>query len=517
MRSFSFKSTVSLSLLAVLLAGLVMRLYQITANDFLFYDEGMYLGYNRSFVELVSANPPRSVQEFFIICGLMFKTALTTAKALWFFILNLRVFIVGPESWAFARVISALAGLGTVALTYLWANRYFKSQYIALLSAAILAVLPSHVFYSRLGMQESLSTLLFLGGLYLYVYSGRGLNIRTICSAVLLAAVFFTNYRMIIAPVFVLIAQVWMDRQNLKQFDIKKTAWFMFLFGLIVLGIGALDGGVNAYVNLRWMLNQAGEAHAHRSLINFLSFPYYLISLENIILGALFFGNIYFISRREVNRLLPFLFAMAQIILFSFAAEKGARYLCVILPFVAMSVAQLIEWLKEHYPKHDKLISLTIIVMFAGLLFQSFQLSKAQTSYSKAIEMVLAHDHQAKIISTQALVEGLFLPTSGNRIVSLPKDPVVFAHLLEEGYRYLIIDPQVYISWTANEQRFSPPLIDLVETIRAKFSPVAVLPHIEGPLLKRFVLDHNQDLDVSLEFLKNSEGKGRIYIYDLRP
>ncbi len=117
-------------------------------------------------------NPAHDLNELGIILSLMFKTALTTAKALWFFILNFRVFILGPQAWFFARWISAFSGLATVVLLYFWAGRYFKSQRIALLSALILLILPSHVFYSRLGMQEALSTLLFLSAIYLYMLQG---------------------------------------------------------------------------------------------------------------------------------------------------------------------------------------------------------------------------------------------------------------------------------------------------------------------------------------------------------
>src|ERR1700733_5548809 len=98
----------------VILAGLIVRLYHISDNQFLFYDEGMYLGYNRAFLNLVANNPPHDLNEFLIILSLMFKTALTTAKALWFFILNLRVFVLGSEAWFFARGVSAVSGFFAV-------------------------------------------------------------------------------------------------------------------------------------------------------------------------------------------------------------------------------------------------------------------------------------------------------------------------------------------------------------------------------------------------------------------
>src|SRR5579864_7101482 len=98
----------------IILTGISLRLYHISDNQFLFYDEGMYLGQNRAFLNLVANNPPHNFHELGIILSLMFKIALSTAKALWFFILNLRVFVLGPEAWFFARWVSAISGLATV-------------------------------------------------------------------------------------------------------------------------------------------------------------------------------------------------------------------------------------------------------------------------------------------------------------------------------------------------------------------------------------------------------------------
>ena len=47
--------------LTVLGAGL--RLFQITRPDFIFYDEGMYLNYNRPFLELLSRNWPQNAGD----------------------------------------------------------------------------------------------------------------------------------------------------------------------------------------------------------------------------------------------------------------------------------------------------------------------------------------------------------------------------------------------------------------------------------------------------------------------
>ncbi len=516
MASYSFKSIRKPLMAAALLAGVWIRLVNITANDFVFYDEGMYLGFNRPFLSLVAANPPQNLHELGIILGLMFKAALSTPKALWFFLLNVRTFLTGPEGYYFARLISAMAGLLTVGLAFVWAHRYFKSLPIALLSAGILLFLPSHVFYSRLGMQESLSTLFFLSGLYLYVFSPRGLNAKTIAAGVFLSAVFFTNYRMIIAPVFVLATQMHLDLLARRKPDWVKMMCFLAVYGGVVFGIGSLFGGANTAATVQWMLHQADEAQSHRQFVNFLSFPYYLLRLEHPLFAIFFFGNLYFVWQRQWANLLPFGLAFMQMFLFSFAAEKGARYLCVVLPFEAMAVAYCILHLKDAYPRYSILAMVATAVMLVGLAWQSQVLSRAHSDYRQAIGMVLAHDPQAKIMATQPEVLSLYVADAGT-VVALPKDPAAFAALVHQGYHFLIMDPQVYVSWTADGSRFSPRLIPYVQLIQDKMTPVAVLPHLSGALLPRFVLDHNQDLPNSIAFLKEQDKKGTIAIYDLRP
>lgn len=514
-KRFSYsKSTVSIAIAIFVAAVVIVRFYRITSNDFVFYDEGMYLGYNRAFLELVAANPPKNLQEYFIITGLIFKTALTTAKALWFYLLNLRVFVTGPEGYYVARLISAIAGIGVVGLSFMFARRYFKSTPVAVLTAIFLSILPSHVFYSRLGMQESFSGLLFLAGLYLFVFSKRGLSARLAWAALLMAAVYFTNYRMIVAPILIAIAQIWMDQSAKQKIDWQKLAVFGGIFAGMIIGIGLLDGGVNLYVNFGWMFHQAGESQAYRQGVNFLSFPYYVFDLEHPLFAIAFFANLALVAGRRTQFQLPFILTIAHMVLFSFAAEKGVRYLCVVLPLLAMSAAYALVYSYKKYVKFQGAVAIAIGLIVAGFLYKSIEIARFKTDYNAAIESILAKNPQAKIISTQPLVESLFLPNEKS-IVALPKEPAQFAALIKQGYRYLVLDPQAYISWTDTQERFSRPLLSYVEFVRAKVSPVAEFKHMNKALLERFVLDHNQSLPRSLEFIRTSTDEGQIYIYDL--
>lgn len=72
------------------------------------------------------------------------------------------------------RLTSAFYGVLTVAAIYLLAKRLFDDEAVALGSAAVLAVLPWHVHYSRTGMGENVTFVFFLV-LSLYLFY-RGLQ-----------------------------------------------------------------------------------------------------------------------------------------------------------------------------------------------------------------------------------------------------------------------------------------------------------------------------------------------------
>jgi hypothetical protein len=201
--------------------------------------------------------------------------------------------------------------------------------------------------------------------------------------------------------------------------------------------------------------------------------------------------------------------------IFSLAAEKGARYLCVVLPFMAIAVAVALENLLS-FEKYKKYI-LTLAVLASLLMFvQSLRIVMSSTDYEKAIDWVQLRDPNAGILSTQPLVEQLYVRNE-RMVQEAPRNLVDLINLYQQGFRYLIVDPQAYISWTKDKERFTYPLIDFMEFIVKNVPPVIVFDHLNSVLLERFVLDHNQNLTQSLKFLSNTskEGFNRIRVFDI--
>ena len=183
----------------------------------------------------------------------------------------------------------------------------------------------------------------------------------------------------------------------------------------------------------------------------------------------------------------------------------------MVLPFACMAVAAMLE---ELYIISSKAATGIFLGMIFGFCFMLIGLVFSSTSYEKAVLFIKKYDPQAKMISTQPGVENLFVDNETD-VIALPKTIEEVLLLVKKGHRYLIIDPQLYISWTKDDKRFSQVELDFIKRLRTQAPLRLVLPHFNNAILERFVLDHNQDLLRSIHFLAASQGKGCIYIYDL--
>ena len=235
--------------------------------------------------------------------------------------------------------------------------------------------------------------------------------------------------------------------------------------------------------------------------------------------SALFSGPTFILlSIKTYSKLLAFGIVLLQMLIFSFAAEKGARYLCVVLPFMAASTAIVIDDAWQRWPGRQTRIAIVMMCLFAlgGMFYFSAAIAWSGTDYEKAVRFVTDREAQAVMVSTQPLVEGLFLEDD-KRIVPCPQDLPALFDLYKQGARYLITDPQVFISWTANGRRFSPPLNNFLEFVLEDVRPLQTFPHLNKILLKRFVLDHNEQLWDSIVFLSRAQIRkdNQIRVYDL--
>lgn len=509
---------ITMACLTFVVVGIWIRLFQITANTFFYYDEGMWLLQNQDFVRHIESSLSAGTASVTKLINTSFHLSLRTGKALWAFISQSRAFWVGADGYFFNRVVSAACGIVTIAVVFLFGRKIYQSNRVGLLAAAFLAVLPSHVYYSRLALQEGLSALLFLLGVYFYL-SSRRIAVRTFVASVCFAAVFFANYRMIIIPFFVGFIELYFSLIERRWPDIRKYVYHVLLFLALVFGIGALDGGANTFVTFGWMFHQAHLAKGTFEAFNLLSYPYYVVRLEGPLFGLFLLGNVYLIYKREWRRLFAFVFVVLFMFVFSFTQEKGTRYLTSALPFMALAVGILIDSILQHCKRAGTWVAVIGVGLMSLVLqtYASVSIAKFENSYQAAIEDIRMKDPTAKFVSTQAMVQRMFVDDI--------KDVMEFKYglryllfMYQQGYRYLVIDPQAYVSFTEDGYRFSGRLKGYMHLINEKIEPIRTYEHFGPDVLRRFVLEHNENLRRSIIFMDESQQKqyGMLKVYNLQ-
>lgn len=501
----------------MLAVGLVLRFYNITQSDFIFYDEGLYLNHNRAIGELLAAHYPANLQDFGRAFYAYLAHSLASGKGLWFILSDLRLFAGGLEAWYVPRLLSACFGLATFFVTYRFARRYYHATSTGWLAAALLMILPSHVFYSRTGLQEACSTFLVIAGFYFYCFP-RKLTWRTFVSGLLMAAAFFANYRLMVLPVLVAVTELWEALSSRERPSGRKYLWFLLTFLSGVFLVGNIHHGQNTIIIFSWMFHQADMAQEQFAWLNFLSYPYYLFRLEHVLFGTLFFANLYFVFRRRWQDLLPFVLVCVQMAGFSLASDKAARYVCVVTPFMVMAAAHVGMRLLEARDSASwrKGVAAVFLVMMLGMGWKSAALAQSVSAYRASAAFVMEHDPQEKFLSTQNEVQNLYT-RSPDQVVPAPYSFQTLVALYAKGYRYLVICPQAYVSWTADRQQFSPPLTGVLGFLIRAVEPVKIYDHFDDAVLERFVFEHSSNLERSVVFLRRARrlGYGKLRVYDL--
>lgn len=400
-------------------------------------------------------------------------------------------------------------------LSYLFARRYYKSSDVALFSVALMAILPGLVFYSRIGLQEAMSVCLVLAGFYFYLFH-REAGWKTLAAGVLLAAAFFANYRLIVLPVLVLCIELWEGVILRKGVAVRKFVWFSLVFFACVVLVGNLLDAANTTVIFAWVFHQEDMAGGSFAWINLLSYPFYLFLLETFIFAGAFFFSAFLTLKKDRANALPVILVLAQMVIFSLPSEKGARYLCVMLPFAVMTVAHmLVEFHRSLAADKRRFLVGFVVVMALAMAVKSIELVRARSDYEPAVKFIEAHVPGAKILSTQDQVQSLYVRPF-DRVMAVPARFDKLMPLYAKGYRYLIIDPQVYVGLTSG-LRFHPDLRDYLAFIDRRMAPVKVFPHMNHAMLERFVCEHSENLIESIQFLYSPDvdRMASIRIYDM--
>ncbi len=496
--------------------GILLRFYEITLNEFYFFDEGLYLNHARVVFNTYDLTLHKTLAD--VMTGIYYWVimALRTDRPLWFLLVDLRTFFGGLKAWFFIRLISALAGTMTLWITYKFTEKLLASRLIAWITVGLLAILPSHLFYSRVGLPETTSALFFILGLYIYFFQPN-LKFRLFSSAILFMCAYLTNYRLIMIPILTGALEILLSLSENKKLTIRHWLWNTIIFFSCIIILGEIDNHSNAIVTFGWIFHQTDLAKAHSfSWSNLLSYPYYLFRLESLPFGILFFGNIYFFATGQFKKSIPFCLVCLQMLIFSSVAVKAPRYLSIVLPFMAMAGAVLIVSLLEQRKETliHGLVFFFCLWMVGDFINKGIQFVKSHPNHEVIINYLKDLNQDAKIVATQPWLLNLY---TDDRSSVVPYPPPGFEHLLsgmiENGYQYLVVGGQAHVTYSSDGQSFSGNLGGFLGLLSKRGKPLKVFhSRASEAVRERFVFEHSENLARSIAFLQaKPEGETRIY------
>ncbi|MBF0618966.1 MAG: phospholipid carrier-dependent glycosyltransferase [Candidatus Omnitrophica bacterium] len=503
-------------LLAVVL-GLVLRVYGLGNSGIFFYDEAMYYDHTLPVLDFISKHHLAGFSDWSKAAMVYLQVALSFTKPIWIFIVDSRCLLGQMTNWDYAKYASCLFGILTLPLMFLFSRRFFDSRVAAVLATALLAVLPSHVFYSRLGMQEAFSVFAVLLGFYFYLFP-RAFGVGTFVAGFCLSLGFFANYRLIVLPLFLIFTELWFGFRDKGGIRWRHLVWACVTFVAMMVLVGSLMDGANTRFVFAWVFHQGDLAATKGAWTEFLAYPYYLFRLENVIFGALFFGSSCFLFKRD--RKVSWLLALSclQMLLFSMASDRGVRYMAIVLPFIVMAVVAVMV------AAHDKfkgsagiaVLWLIFLVMFSGLIVKSYELALASSDHERVVRYFEERSLTPRFLSSQSLVEGLYLDDRKGA-QPLPTNIMDLQKYYKQGFHYLVLDPQAYVAFSANNFKWALPLKDYLGFVDQNIMPEKVFMHFNRAVMERFVFEHSDNLFQSIRFL-NSGDLARamtLRVYDL--
>lgn len=215
-------------LLGLIIAGAtILRTWDIVANPPGFFADEASIGYN-AYSILHSGK-----DEHGAVMPLFFKAFGEYKLAVGVYAVVPAIALLGMTELA-VRLPSAIMGVLTVAALFLLVREVTRDDLTALLSAAVLAVLPWHIHYNRTGFDNISGHVLFLVlGLYFFVLGTRRPGFWLASSVAFALSLYTYRSAWVLLPVLLLILAVLYHRE-------LRRHWRVAAASLLLLGAAGI-------------------------------------------------------------------------------------------------------------------------------------------------------------------------------------------------------------------------------------------------------------------------------------
>jgi len=343
MGSFEFKRYYFLILLSL---GTLIFLFQLGARDLWEPDETRYAVVARDMRENGNWILPHLNGKIY-----------AEKPPLYFWLVNFLVFFLGEDSEFANRLPSALAGLITILVTFLFGERLFNAR-VGFLSGLVLATCFFFPHISRWLMLDSLFTLLFLLALYCFYLGYENEEVRR--RQYLLAGLFIGLGVLTKGPIAYLSLPIFfifaLTQKQIKKFW-NRNLLLGFLLSLVVVFIWLIPAcwmGGEDYIK-RIVFGQAigrlagsgRHFHSKSFFFYFIRLPIEFLPWTIFLPSAILFGLLKGKNKEFLFISIWFIFVF---LFFTFSRGKKDNYILPLYPAVAMMVGVLWDshiWSRE--------------------------------------------------------------------------------------------------------------------------------------------------------------------------
>jgi hypothetical protein len=470
-------------LVGILVLAALLRFWQLSSTPILYFDSGAYLGEGRflasaaqrsadAWLHPASDAPANPLAR--VVRAVEDGTAghpPDLAKPGQSILVAIAILLFGPTTLA-AGLVPALAGLGTVAITYTIGSAGWNRR-VGVVAAFLLAISAEHLVYSREPLVES--TGLFFATLASFVYLQRlveperfgGLGTLLVAGC-LLGVAFACNNRLLYLPVMLGSLELifaWRD-DALRRWQtvvLRVAALGVgFVLPIVVLevaflgaqALGAAFGSTPGFVDYaHQFVNFMRMNPASRARLD--QWPTFFADLglmDGLPLLAVFLvGTVVLLVRRAWSRADVFLAVslLVPVVLFSVysSGEVRMRNFSVVLPWAMLVAALGLCWVAERtrYPSVVVAVALCALGLFT--LPRDLSIIDAPTATDELLD-TLARSGIQRVASTNGPVLSYYLGEERTNARLRPAFINTEADLqdIAADYPYVEVDMQAY--WT---------------------------------------------------------------------
>ncbi len=261
-----------------------------------------------------------------------------------------------------ARLVSAVFSILTLWVVFELAYDMYGGK-VALISAALLAVMPGYFWLSRLALLEVMLVFFFtLSLFFFYRWLNSRKNWMLVLSGVALGLGFLTKYQVVAAVIVMAVSMLVLGRDQFKRLFSRSTLLIVAALAVILPWLAIAYNVLSSYIFSQWMYAlQMGNPGRSLYSVRFpvpifylieMTWPYsdvHPVSILLYIVGLAGLGLLVWRHKKEDK--FVFVWFITVFVFFTVISNREWRYVLTLFPALAISASTLVVF------AHDKLRS----------------------------------------------------------------------------------------------------------------------------------------------------------------